>query len=78
MHSKKIERKNVDYWLAGSALHWIEGRLPEAEEAWRQADAEARKLPRFGAYEFDRDRVAYLRALLDRHPESEPAAQPER
>jgi hypothetical protein len=41
MHAKKIERKNVDYWLAASALAWIEGRLPDAEEAWRQADAEA-------------------------------------
>ena len=41
MEGKKFERNNIDYWLAQSALYWIEGRLKEAEEAWRKADAAA-------------------------------------
>ena len=71
MEAKKFERNNVDYWLAQSALYWIEGRMKEAEEAWRKADAEAQKLPQFGAYEFDRMRCALLRKELD-HPSTEP------
>jgi Zn-dependent protease len=73
MEAKKFERNNVDYWLAQTALYWIEGRMKEAEEVWRKADAEAQKLPRFGgAYEFDRMRCALLRKELD-HPSTEPA-----
>jgi Zn-dependent protease len=72
MEAKKFERNNVDYWLAQAALYWIEGRMKEAEEVWRKADAEAQKLPQFGAYEFDRMRCALLRKELD-HPSTEPA-----
>jgi Zn-dependent protease len=71
MEAKKLERFSVDTWLAQSALFWIEGRLKEAEEAWLKADAEAQKLPQFGAYEFDRYRCALLRKELD-HPSTEP------
>jgi Zn-dependent protease len=72
MEAKKFERNNVDYWLAQSALYWIEGRQKEAEEAWRKADAAAQKLPQIGgAYEFDRMRCALLRQELD-HPSTEP------
>ena len=72
METKKFERNNVDYWLAQSALFWIEGRQKEAEEAWRKADAAAQKLPpTVGAYEFDRMRCALLRKELD-HPSEEP------
>jgi Zn-dependent protease len=72
MEAKKFERNNVDYWLAQSALYWIEGQQKEAEEVWRKADAEAQKLPQSGAYEFDRMRCALLRKELD-HPSTEPA-----
>lgn len=65
MNAKKIDRKNVDYWIAATAIAWIENRPAEAEAAWRHANDAAQKLPHFGAYEFDRDRVAHLRALLD-------------
>jgi tetratricopeptide (TPR) repeat protein len=65
MEAKKNERSNVDYWLAKTALHWIEGNFEEAEEAWQKADFEARNLPQFGAYEFDRSRCAMLREALD-------------
>jgi Zn-dependent protease len=71
MEAKKLERFSVDTWIAQSALFWIEGRQKEAEEAWRKADAEAQKLPQFGAYEFDRFRCALLRKELD-HPSTEP------
>jgi len=72
IETKKFERNNVDYWLAQSALFWIEGRQKEAEEAWRKADAAAQKLPpTVGAYEFDRMRCALLRKELD-HPSEEP------
>ena len=67
MEGKKFERNNIDYWLAQSALYWIEGRLKEAEEAWQKADAAAQKLPQFGSYEFDRMRCALLRKEFD-HP----------
>jgi Zn-dependent protease len=65
MKAKKAEPLTVDYWLARTALLWIEGRLREAEEAWQKADSKAQKLPRFGGYEFDRYRCAILREELD-------------
>jgi len=71
MEGKKFERNNIDYWLAQSALYWIEGDLKEAEAAWQKADAAAQKLPQFGSYEFDRMRCALLRKELD-HPSTEP------
>ncbi len=65
MVAKKPEPVTIDFWLARTALLWIEGRLPEAEVAWQQAEARARQLPNFGAYEFARDRCARLRHELD-------------
>ncbi len=65
MQEKKQERRTVDYWLARTALLWIEGRTGEAEEALQQADEKARQLPPCGAYEFDRYRCALLRQELD-------------
>jgi hypothetical protein len=65
MEAKKVERKNIDYWLATASLHWIEGNRPEAEEAYKNAEAEAAKLPHFGAYESDRSRLSLLRQAMD-------------
>jgi hypothetical protein len=65
MEAKKVERKNIDYWLARASLHWIEGNRTEAEEAYKTAEAEAAKLPHFGAYEFDRFRLSLLRQAMD-------------
>jgi Peptidase family M50 len=65
MQEKKPTRFNVDYWLAHACVLWMEGRLDEANDALRKADAEARKLPQAGAYEFDRSRCALLRRELD-------------
>jgi hypothetical protein len=66
MERKKKGRQNFDFWLARSALLWIEGHLAEAEDAWQQADSRAQKLPHFGAYEYDRSRCALLRQELDK------------
>jgi hypothetical protein len=65
MQSKKPTRFNVDYWLAYSALCWIENRLDEAQEAWQKCYALAQQLPKTGAYEFDRYRAHLLRQELD-------------
>src|ERR1035437_2764993 len=65
MIEKKPERLDVDYWLARTALLWIEGRIHEAEQAWQNAAAEAQALPSFGAYDLDRARCALLRQQLD-------------
>jgi hypothetical protein len=60
MTAKKPTRFNVDYWRAKSALHWIEGSLAEARDAWEKSDRMAAQLPKSGVYEFDR----YCCALL--------------
>lgn len=65
MEAKKNERRNVDYWLARTALLWIEGDAKGAEAAWFEADALAQALPKFGAYEFDRFRCFLLRQALN-------------
>jgi Zn-dependent protease len=74
MEAKNPKRQNVDYWLAQTALLWIEGHPKEADEAWQKADAEAQKLPHFGSCEFDRSRCALLRHELD-NPSSGPVAR---
>jgi len=55
----------VDYWLAASALLWIEGNLKDANESWEKAHALAQQLPQAGAYEFDRYCCSLLRKALD-------------
>ena len=54
----------VDYWLARSALHFIENRASESHEAWNTGAALASRLPAAGAYDFDRDRYRLMRDLL--------------
>jgi hypothetical protein len=65
MEVKKPNHFNVDYWRAYSALHWIEGNLKEANEAWDKSNALAQQLPMAGAYEFDRYCCSLLRKALD-------------
>lgn len=65
MEANTLIRPNVDYWRAASALHWIEGDLKEANEAWEKGNALAGQLPKAGAYEFDRDCYSNLRNTLD-------------
>jgi len=64
MAAKKPTRLNEDYWRAYSALHWIEGHLKEANEAWDKCNVLAEQLPKAGAYEFDRYFCSLLRKAL--------------
>jgi hypothetical protein len=68
MEGKKPTRFNADYWRASSALHWIEGDLKEANEAWEKSNTLVQQLPRAGAYEFDRYCCSLLRQALDEVP----------
>jgi hypothetical protein len=65
LEARKPTNLNVDYWRAKSAVSWIEGNLAVATEALTEADAEARKLPHAGAYEFDRFLNGLLREAID-------------
>ena len=65
MEAKKPTHFGVDYWLAQSALLWIEGRNEEAREAWKKANIFAQKLPSAGDYEFDRYRCALLHDCIE-------------
>ena len=64
MEAKKPTRLNVDYWLARSALCWVENRLMDAHEAWGKCYSLARLLPHTGAYEFERHCIGLLRGPL--------------
>jgi hypothetical protein len=64
MMAKKPTRLNCDYWRAQGALYWIEGNLSKAEEAWTTANAMALRLPKAGAYEFDRTCCNLLRQAM--------------
>jgi hypothetical protein len=65
MEAKKPTRFNVDYWLAHSALCWVENRHDEAQESWQKSFTLGQQLPKAGAYEFDRHRVTLLRHAMD-------------
>lgn len=72
MEAKKPTHKGVDYWLAQSALCWIEGRMEEAREAWSKGNLLAQKLPAAGDYEFDRDRYSLLRDCIESADQMQP------
>jgi len=65
MQMKAPARLTPDYLRALSALHWIEGDLKEANEAWAKSNAMAKKLPKAGAYDFDRYCSSLLRRAMD-------------
>lgn len=65
LQAKKPARFNVDYWMADSALHWIEANLKEANESWEKCNALAEQLPEAGAYDYDRYCCSKLRQVLD-------------
>jgi hypothetical protein len=65
LEAGKPRRDDTDYWLARSALLWIENHPEEAREAWNTGYAIARQRPAAGAYEFDRDRFARLREAFE-------------
>jgi hypothetical protein len=65
MEAKKPTHLGFDYWVAQSALLWIENRPRDAREAWTKANDLAQKLPSAGTYQFDRYRCAEMKRLLD-------------
>lgn len=65
MVAMRPTRRNVDYWRASSALHWIEGNQTQANEDWSKCNEKALQLPAAGAYEFDRFECGLLRLVLD-------------
>jgi hypothetical protein len=52
--------KGLNYWLAMSALRWVEGNLEEARTLLYRAEALASALPEVGDSEFDRYRCELL------------------
>jgi hypothetical protein len=76
MQAKKPTRFNVDYYRAESALHWMEGNLAQANDAWIKSDALAHQLPKAGAYEFDRTCCTLLRQAIDATPGGQLALAP--
>lgn len=65
MEAKKPTHLGVDYWLARSALSWIEGRKDDARAAWEKANLLAQKLPVAGIYDFDRYRCSLLHDCIE-------------
>jgi len=65
MQAKEPANQDEVYWLAKSALCWIENKSKEANEAWNQGNALAQQRPQAGAYEFNRDCFFQLRQALD-------------
>jgi hypothetical protein len=65
MEEKKPTKFNADYWLAHSALHWIEGDFYTANTSWYTGAVMAKQLPDVGVYEFDRFKYGLLREVLD-------------
>jgi hypothetical protein len=68
MEAKKPGHFGVDYWLALSALLWVENRLDDAREAWWKGNALAEQLPVVGSCEFDRYRYCLLGRVLNESP----------
>jgi hypothetical protein len=66
MAAKKQLSPDANYWLAQSALFWIENRIGEAREAWEKGNDLAQKLPKCGDTEFARYRLAMLRDAIDK------------
>jgi hypothetical protein len=61
----KNPAQNLDFWLAHSALSWIEGDLSVAQDSLNKAQTLGQSLPQAGAYEFERHCCSLLRDVLD-------------
>jgi Zn-dependent protease len=65
MVALKPAQPDDSYWLAESAMLWIEGRREEALLAWEKGNLLAQKLPSFGGNEFERCRFSLLRGCIE-------------
>lgn len=65
MLNKKMDKPNGDYWLAKCAVHWAEGDIAGARDAFKRGEAHMAKVPHTGIYNFDRDCYRLMEAILD-------------
>jgi hypothetical protein len=65
MEAKKSVPVDSDYWLACSALNYVEGNLYVADEAWTRGHELAQRLPKAGAYDFARLQFALLNKAIN-------------
>ena len=70
MQSKKVQKPDVNYWLAKCAFHWSENDLASAREAWNMGIEKLAKLPNVGGYNYDRDCYARMEKTLSGFPET--------
>lgn len=73
--TKKPAHFGVDYWLARTALHWIEGYPREARDAWATGNGLAEQLPDVGAYNFDRHRYRLMEELFETSQTTTPSTE---
>lgn len=78
MQAKKLAILDEVYWLAYSALLWIENHPKEAREAWNQGYEKAQQRPRTGAYEFNRDCFQQLLDCIESADQMQPVGTPAR
>jgi hypothetical protein len=72
LEAKKPTWLNGDYWMARSALYWIEGHPNDASAAWGKAQEYLSRMPQAGTYAFDREQLAILkRAVATESPVQE-------
>jgi len=72
MEAKKPTWLNGDYWMARSALCWVEGHPNDASAAWGKAQEYLSRMPQAGTYAFDREQLAILkRAVATESPVQE-------
>jgi hypothetical protein len=65
MEAKQGATVDAEYWMSYSALLWSEERSEEGRAAWEKSEALMRDGAPVGAFEYDRDCLAQLRAALD-------------
>jgi hypothetical protein len=66
IEDKESAELRIDYWLALSALDWIEGRKDEASTAWNRGYLLIQKLPPFGGNEFEQYRYSLLHDCIEK------------
>jgi hypothetical protein len=65
LEAKKPTWFNGDYWMARSALCWVEGNRDEARAAWAKAKEYLDRMPDVGTYAFDRESLALLKTRIE-------------
>jgi hypothetical protein len=66
LHAAPHLDKDAEYWLASTALLWLEGDRAGARQAWDTGYTLAHALPICGAYDFTRTSFDRLREEMDR------------